>query len=593
MVRTALLISLTTFCACFAYAQPGTAPAAGQANEQGWTPQQERDWYYTTQGSRLMPLSWFRALEQPGSSQPFLTPSYIQSFGLLFDAGGVEGLPIGFASNNADDTNLSFSKLRWFAGQGSNEKWVGMTCSACHTGELVFNDQRIRVDGGPSLFDFQSFIEALDAALNATLNDPAKFDRFAAKVLATGDSPGNRNSLRAALQSLVQWEKRVDDFNVTPLRYGHGRVDAFGHIFNKIALFAGNMQPIPNPSDAPVSYPFLWDIYRHSQLQWNGIVPQQRLALPGGKFFDYSALGRNTGEVLGVFGDVVIEPAGGFPVPHAPLGGYRSSVNIQNLDELETQLRLLQPPRWPGSLDQGLVTAGAAVFQARCSGCHFHRGTQPSEIKMVPLRPNNRESTDPWMACNAISYKSPTLKLKGTPQNYFALGQRYGDQAALADMLATTVKGALFAQKGEIIKQIGRIIISPNVPSATRGFGEADRLQACYAANSPLMAYKARPLDGIWATAPYLHNGSVPNLNALLTPPAQRPNEFYVGTRVYDPVNVGYQTDQAAPGNVFRFQARDAQGNPIPRNSNEGHDYGVGNLTPDQRRALLEYLKSL
>src|SRR5262249_31378209 len=151
-----------------------------------------------------------------------------------------------------------------------------------------------------------------------------------------------------------------------------------------------------------------------------------------------------------------------------------------------------------------------------------------------------------------ISYKAPTLKLKGTPQAYFALGQRYGDQAALADMLATTVKGALLAQKGEIVKQIGRIVISPNVP-VTRGFGEADRLQNCYAANSPLMAYKARPLDGIWATAPYLHNGSVPNLNALLTPPAQRPSEFYVGTRVYDPVNVGYRTDQAAPGNVFKF----------------------------------------
>jgi hypothetical protein len=119
------------------------------------------------------------------------------------------------------------------------------------------------------------------------------------------------------------------------------------------------------------------------------------------------------------------------------------------------------------------------------------------------------------------------------------------------------------------------------------------RLEKCYQANSPYMKYKARPLDGIWATAPYLHNGSVPTLNDLLKPPAQRPTQFSVGTRVYDPVNVGYVTRPDSPGNVFTYKTRDPQGFPIPGNSNQGHDYGISSLTDAQRRALLEYLKSL
>lgn len=49
-----------------------------------------------------------------------------------------------------------------------------------------------------------------------------------------------------------------------------------------------------------------------------------------------------------------------------------------------------------------------------------------------------------------------------------------------------------------------------------------------------LRAYKARPLDGVWATPPFLHNGSVPNLFQLLSPAAERSPQFYVGTFEFD-----------------------------------------------------------
>ena len=96
------------------------------------------------------------------------------------------------------------------------------------------------------------------------------------------------------------------------------------------------------------------------------------------------------------------------------------------------------------------------------------------------------------------------------------------------------------------------------------------------------IAYKARPLNGIWATAPYLHNGSVPNLAELLKPAAQRLTTFHVGGREYDPVQVGFIDDPSQP--AFNTNS--------DGNSNAGHEYG-SELTPEERLQLLEYLKSL
>jgi hypothetical protein len=115
----------------------------------------------------------------------------------------------------------------------------------------------------------------------------------------------------------------------------------------------------------------------------------------------------------------------------------------------------------------------------------------------------------------------------------------------------------------------------------------AARLNQCYEKKSPLFAYKARPLDGIWATAPYLHNGSVPTLYDLLRPAKDRPPTFNLGAREYDPVKVGYVAAPGAPGNGFAFETK------LRGNSNIGHDYHVGELTEEQRWALVEYMKTL
>lgn len=99
--------------------------------------------------------------------------------------------------------------------------------------------------------------------------------------------------------------------------------------------------------------------------------------------------------------------------------------------------------------------------------------------------------------------------------------------------------------------------------------------------------YTAVPLDGIWLTAPYLHNGSVPTLADLLEPVASRPTRFWRGDDLFDADKVGF---------VSQGEEAERVGTPFdvtkPGNANAGHTYG-SDLTPDEKRALLEYLKTL
>jgi len=106
-------------------------------------------------------------------------------------------------------------------------------------------------------------------------------------------------------------------------------------------------------------------------------------------------------------------------------------------------------------------------------------------------------------------------------------------------------------------------------------------------------AYKARPLDGIWATAPFLHNGSVPNIYALLSPMRERPNKFYLGSLDYDTKKMGYKMIKSK-----KFFELDTA---ITGNSNKGHEFsntpGKGvigrGLSEKERYQPIEYLKDI
>jgi hypothetical protein len=584
--------------------------------EQGWSPADKTAWYTTNQGLRILPLSWLRALEQPDSDKPFLTPEHMAGFRYL-SGPGASDLPIGFTIDAQDDSQLSVTKLRWKEGQSSKEPWVGLTCSACHSNELTYNGKRLRIEGAPSLTDYQSFTTALAKALDQTRLDDQKFARFAKQVL--GDDRQDSDKLRGELAKLADAQTRVAASNATPMRYGFGRLDAIDMAFNMIAMAVNAPGQIFHVPDAPVSFPFLWNIHQLSLVQWNGGLPNGPVV--GG--VDLGALARNTGEVLSEFtGDLQIEP---YPVALLR-PGYKSSVDVANLVELEQLVRRLKPPAWPNvfpAIDETKRSAGQQLFAEHCAKCHSHLDREdlatPVTVGTTLLKGGERIGTDPWMACNAYANSARTGSMMGAPRGYFVLPPLQkltllDSTAPEIDMAATAIVGSIVGYAGkykelvtetlakevydrkstphDIFEHIDLNNLVPEIAPATVDPDKIAQLKRCLADDSPILGYKFRPLTGIWATAPYLHNGSVPTLYDLLLPPSDRPKSFYVGTREFDPVKVGFKTEQSAD-NSFLFRAFDDQGKPIQGNLNSGHDYNNAGLSAADREALVEYMKGL
>jgi hypothetical protein len=195
------------------------------------------------------------------------------------------------------------------------------------------------------------------------------------------------------------------------------------------------------------------------------------------------------------------------------------------------------------------------------------------------------------------------LKVENIPISHIGT-----DPAQAADMLARTVavpenlgiKNSSFAfALGELVEKTVNTIYDQQKPPTS----PADRKRIDGYMPNELrgeLAYKVRPLNGVWATPPYLHNGSVPTIEDLLGDPEQRPKKFYLGSREYDPVKLGYKTE--AMTSAFEFDTS------IRGNSNRGHEFrkdfskdkdkeikGVIGpaLSADDRKALIEYLKTL
>ena len=113
-------------------------------------------------------------------------------------------------------------------------------------------------------------------------------------------------------------------------------------IFNRVV--ARDLGVVDNfkTADAPVSYPFLWNASRQDRTQWNGGVPN-------GLYIH--ALGRNTGEVFGVFADFaprrLVPPT---KVSPAVIDYTKNSVKFDGLQTLEEKIAVLRPPPWPRDL---------------------------------------------------------------------------------------------------------------------------------------------------------------------------------------------------------------------------------------------------
>ena len=530
--------------------------------DQGWAPRDSMEFYTRPQGSRLVPYAWFLALEQPGADAPFADPAHLARYGFLAQKSNPfnpDGLPVGLVK----DPRREDEKADWF----------GFTCAACHTAEIHHGGTAYRVDGAPGQADLDRFLTDLTRALKRTLDEPARFDRFAAKVLGPGSTARRKAELRQQLDTIHRARTDYDATNRPPHPYGYARLDAFGRIVNSL-LASGlgvNDESQKKAPDAPVSYPFLWDTPHHDYVQWNGSA---RNRLAGSDAL--AGLARNVGQAVGVFGEVRVSE------PHTAtvFTGYKSSVRVPDLIRLEQVVRELNSPQWPAGfppLDEKKRKAGEALFARHCASCHHPLDrADPNRSVTATRTPVKAVGTDPLMAANFAHRKGKTGKLGGR-RAYFVSGERFGKEASAESMIVHTM--------------VGVILGSPWGQYEGVDFSELREHRKTVTTDpESLMVYKARPLNGIWATAPYLHNGSVPNLYQLLLPADERVKEFTVGRREFDPVNVGFRTDPFEGG--FRFRTRDENGKPIPGNSNAGHEYGA-TLTDEERWQLVEYLKSL
>jgi hypothetical protein len=307
-------------------------------------------------------------------------------------------------------------------------------------------------------------------------------------------------------------------------------------------------------------------------VQWNGSAFNTGLG----------SLGRNVGEVLGVFGKLSITPKAIPP-------GYSSSVKRRNLLNFEKWVEALWSPQWPSEhlpvIDEDKAKRGEKIYGDRCIKCHAlidrSNPNRRVEAMMIPL---SGVGTDPAMATNFVTRSAKTGVLNGTLKRIIVPGPRFGPEAPAAEILKNAVLGVIIRVRSPL---------GVTAESAPDELGDlnpetlAAQAQDSEPSAADLLRYKARPLNGVWASAPYLHNGSVPNLAQLLLPAAERAQQFHVGSREFDPQHVGFDI-QESPG-TFLFDVT------LPGNSNAGHEgpmYGT-DLGDAEREDLVEYLKKL
>lgn len=645
--------------------------------DQGWDRSDSLWFYNTTQGSALLPYDFFLELELPA----------VESTEKLRDVATIDKyryLPQDESFFNPDGLPLGFVKDTY-----KGDDYVGYTCAACHTGQVNYTDEKtnkryaIRIDGGPAMADMVGFLMELEASMDATLKNTTKLDRFVDNVLKRNNGYSDRDDVIKDLEKWTLTMKQYNMVNESDVEYGYARLDAFGRIFNRVLQHVLNkeqakralllahdengdrilteaevelvLKDITDPTvigneqfalvlrnlmstepgypgltkdeltilkdvffnipNAPVSYPFMWDITHSDYVQWNGLANNASVG----------PLGRNVGEVIGVFGILdwkAKDP--GFSIS-AKLSGqsknkpqidFQSSIRHTNLRRLENQLKTLKSPEWPveifGELDEKKVKRGELIYAEYCQSCHEIIDRNNWD-RIVIANMSNLDSvgTDRKMAENSVNYTGKSGNFKYTYQATDVGTIVLGEEAPVAALLTAATKGVvgtpeadkLFIRRWlDWLYNLASSFFENEIKASVKA-GDYYPDTTAKPFNS-LLSYKARSLNGIWATAPYLHNGSVPSLYDLLLPakcdPENgvvecRPATFEVGSREFDKVKVGLKYEGYG-GTVFDTS--------VEGNFNIGHEYAAGNtaqpngevlkpLNKQQRYDLLEFLKTL
>ncbi|MBL1321199.1 MAG: hypothetical protein COA63_009095 [Methylophaga sp.] len=535
--------------------------------EQNWSDKDREYFYFADQGSRLIPYDYFLHLEQAKNDTLLRDDENMVRLGFIAapqSKNNPDGLPIGLARNGDH---------------------MGPTCAACHTQQITYHDQIVRIDGGQAFIDLNLFLTEITASLKATLDDKEKFVRFQQKLLGNNVTDKQTEQLKQDIHMV--YEKRANHMaaNHSDIVSGFSRLDAFGAILNQ-ALIATGVENNTNSPTAPTSYPYLWDTPQHDYVEWNGSQSNTGVG----------ALARNIGEVIGVFGEIETETTNWLGFID---GGYKSSIQTSELRELEHVVAQLHSPLWPEGfpeIDTELAKVGRGLYENHCIQCHVDIDrTDPLRKIQVRMSTLGVINTDPLMAENAIYFKGKTGKFEGRPR-YYVAGSPLPEQAPAIHIANNLMVGILKNNpiQAYFAKRDAKKLGHPEVNHPPKYVDGEIIEHGKEVSDHALLAYKARPLNGVWTSAPFLHNGSVPNLYQLLLPAEQRVKQFSIASWEFDADNVGYVSSiSCGTGNDnFIFDTT------IEGNSNAGHEYGTGYygkpaLTEQERWALVEYLKTI
>lgn len=640
--------------------------------EQNWSLKDRHWFHHASQGTATFPVpyEWFMALEQPRLrlfSQPGMMKdsAYLERFGFIpspqsiqtdattlrrygyanvyettqgsdwstnwTPAENVDGLPVGFARMTGVVDPAT--------GRREEDK-IGLTCAACHTGQIHYQGIDIRFDGGPAMTDLKKLELSTGLSIEYTLYVPFRFRRFADRVLGPDASKADREALKQKLSAigsfLVDWaqtqQKTVEAKKTWNGRQqrdteeGFGRLDALNRIGNQVfsqdlALsgikgFEKNL----HAQDAPVSYPAIWTVPWFKFAQYDASIEQPLI--------------RNAGEALGV--TALLNLSDAYPEDRL----WRSSVHINTLGWIEELLRGPDPfkaadpvaekkfggllsPKWPSQIlgdawriDPIKVENGRKIYAEMCSGCHLPAIDTPAFWSSGHWEPSGDSKV-----LNAVTI--PLKEIQTDPEQSLVLSKRVVDVPGFLKVNTADLQKwwqcdvpTASTSPNEMVYALGLMTVvdlvarkwmdDEKVPDAERAkIWNLARKNCLNPAPDP--RYRARPLNGIWATAPYLHNGSVPSLYWLLKPQHERPTSFCMGRRDYDPVTVGFavtpgercktgETEFSAGSEKDPIQGNSVLGHSFELKEGEAkHDGAIGRMFKDdaERYDLIEYLKTL
>ena len=566
LVLTALLLILSPL-HCRAIDPVPTKEPVYSLN-QGLSDQELQQWYHLSAGTQLIPYDWLVALEDESLTKMFAAT------GLVPDPDHTDKLPVGFAK--IDRPNVPVPQ-------------AGFTCSFCHTTQFRYNGQQYKIEGGPSLQYNAHFLAAFTKRLAGLIpsdlatfvknlkesGPPEPFKTFAIRVLNRRNEAITEYTLTTLAVDVSTRTRMLiarGNSDISPEQWGPGRFDALGRGGNTVfgPLNPDNLRP----ANASVSIPALWGVWAYDWVQWAGSIQHP--------------LARNIAQVIGVNANLFAWALPGAPPPVDQKDLFGSSVDVGGLKKLETLARRILPPQWPAdfpSINRELAARGKDLYYGNktkgipnlCAHCHIATN--------IP----------------ATSQDDPTLRLTMVPLKEIGTDPLYLENFSKRTVDTGRLGYGRVSAK-EASQRITTELMRVSDAENDSAYGHRTNVWRDEA------QYVARPHVAVWATAPFLHNGSVPNLYELLSPAKDRHSCFYLSPNMeFDPVNVGYTVEECtgAPASRdllggFEYKTQ------LPGNGNGGHEFadtpncystrssGVLGcaIPPEDRKAIIEYLKT-